>query len=110
LFGSVLIVASDDNTFGVFMNPVSATGLAGIQAGLNTAQSGAQKIAAATVTAPAGNEAVDSSPESNNVSAGLSSLTEGVVELVQGEQQVQASAVVVGAADEALGTLVDVVA
>ena len=95
------------------MDSVLATGLAGIQTGISSAQNAAQKIATAT-TAPIGEEAVDASGQNENIDAtqpsGLNAITEGAVELVQSEQQVQASAAVVRTADETLGTLIDTIA
>ncbi|MCR8922395.1 hypothetical protein NO559_06400 [Dasania sp. GY-MA-18] len=92
------------------MNPVLSTGLAGIQAGQNSAQSAAQKIASASVTTPTDTEAVDAVNEATApASSGLDAITEGAVELLRSEQQVQASAAVVQTADETLGTLIDTV-
>ncbi|WP_339669337.1 hypothetical protein [Dasania marina] len=97
------------------MNSVLSTGLSGIQAGQNSAQSAAQKIASATVTTPTDSEAVDAVNEAPQFStrpanSGLDALTEGAVQLVRSEQQVQASAAVVRTADETLGTLIDTLA
>jgi hypothetical protein len=95
------------------MNSVLAAGVSGIQSGISNAHSAAQKIASAT-TAPIGNEAVDGADQGNTANAaqsgGLNAITEGAVELVRSEQQVQASAAVVQTADETLGTLINTLA
>lgn len=95
------------------MDSVLATGIAGVQSGINSAQSAAQKIATAT-TAPVGDEAVDAPSQNAGAgeapASGLNAITEGAVELVRSEQQVQASAAVIKTADETLGTLIDTVA
>jgi len=89
------------------MDSVLSAGLAGIQAGQSSAFEAAQKIATATVTA-APSDSSDSDTTTATSSGGLDAITEGAVELVASEQQVQASAAVVKAADEVLGTLIDI--
>lgn len=72
-------------------------GLAGLQAGQTQATEAASRIASAGTDAP-------------GAANSLASISEAAVGLITGETQVKASAAVVKAADEALGTLIDVMA
>ena len=98
------------------VDSVLAAGVAGIQRGISNAQDAAQRIAGATTSDPLENEAVGNeqasteSVSATDATGGLNDLTEGAVQLVQSEQQVQASAAVVRTADETLGTLIDTLA
>ena len=98
------------------VDSVLATGVAGIQRGISNAQDAAQRITNATTTDPLDNESVAGEVPSTNpgsaadAAGGLNDLTEGAVQLIQSEQQVQASAAVVRTADETLGTLIDTLA
>jgi flagellar basal body rod protein FlgG len=77
------------------VNNIASTGLAGIQAGINTAGQAAQSIASAST---------------RDAEASSKDITTAAVELKQAEQQVQASAKVVKSADEMLGTVIDTLA
>lgn len=87
------------------MDAVLSAGLAGVQAGQRSALEAAQKISSATITQPPQPSA--SAANTAPASDGLDALTEGAVELLASEQQVNASASVIKSADEALGTLID---
>ena len=76
------------------VDSVLATGVAGVQAGLQQAQKAAETIASAGTTEPEANA--------------LTSLTEAAVELKLSETQVKASAAVIKTADEMIGTLIDI--
>jgi len=86
------------------MDSVLSAGLAGIQAGQSSAFEAAQKIT--TATAAQAPSDTGSTPATS--SGNLDAITTGAVELLASEQQVQASASVVKAADEILGTLIDI--
>lgn len=85
------------------VDSVMASGLQGVQRGVNNAQQAAQNIAE-TTTQPR--------EQSNNVERAGSderpSLEESIVELKTSERQVEASAQVVKTADDLLGTIVDI--
>jgi len=76
------------------VDSVLATGIAGVQTGLQQAQKAAETIASAGTT----------EPEANS----QASLTEVAVELKLSETQVKASAAVIKTADEMIGTLIDI--
>lgn len=78
------------------IDSILATGLQGIQSGLNRADQAAQDITRATTTDR-------ERPEGLN----LSSLTEAAVDLTVAEQQVAASVAVIRTADEMIGNLID---
>jgi hypothetical protein len=70
--------------------PIGQTGLQGVRAGLERAQAAASRV----VTSAAGGDA--------------GSLTEAIVDLQAAKLQTEASVKVVRAADDTLGTLLDV--
>jgi len=74
------------------IDSVAQSGVQGINVALAQAQSAANTLA------------------SPNLDQTIEQVTESVVELKQAEQQAQASARVVRASDETLGTLLDVIA
>lgn len=75
-----------------------AVGIQGIQDGMIGMENAARKIARGGVDGPQGS------------AEGVGSLVEPMVDLKQYERSVEASAQVVKAADETLGTLLDVMA
>ena len=90
------------------VNSVLSTGIEGIKNGLETAQNAAQTIATASVSEATETDAATPrpvpQPQDTN---GLNTLTEALVDLKVGENQVKASATVIKTADDMLGTLVD---
>ncbi|MBL4827612.1 MAG: flagellar biosynthesis protein FlgE [Spongiibacteraceae bacterium] len=78
------------------INSILTTGIQGVKNGIETTQTAAQTIARSTLP-----NAVEDS------SNGLDTLTDAVVDLKVGENQVKASAAVIKTADEILGTLLD---
>ena len=87
------------------MDSILSAGIAGVQAGQSSALSAAQKITSAVGSGQPKAGSVNEINAANSNS--LDNITEGVVELVASEQQVQASASVIETADEVLGTLID---
>lgn len=94
------------------VNSVLSAGVAGVKNGLSTAQSAAQDIANLNTSTP-DEPTVDRLGASNQDNAGtngLDNLTQAIVDLKVGEQQVKASTAVIRTADEVLGTLIDTTA
>ncbi len=88
------------------VDSILSAGLQGAQSGIATARRAAEDIAsaAAPITPP-----VTSSDNTESADT-TADITEAIVELKVGEQQVKASAAVIKTADEVLGTLVDTTA
>jgi hypothetical protein len=92
------------------VNSVLSTGIQGIKRGVETAENAAQDIA--NLGATRSSETTVDNPSLTGSAAqgtgGLDTLTQAVVDLKVGEQQVQASAAVVKTADEMMGTLINI--
>lgn len=82
-----------------------SSGLSGIQAGQRRVEQAAGEIASNTLPTQAPARQVEPSPQSQ--ASTQADMAESLVGLMQGRNEVQASARVVETADEVLGTLID---
>ena len=93
------------------MTSITDTGLAGIQRGLQGMQKAAQEIASANNFNPQPPEArAAQQPQQHEVKIPDKEMVESLVAAKQAALQVEASAKMIVSADEAMGTLLDVMA